>query len=305
MPFDVASWIRSRFPRAKFTSTGWARMCCPFHPDSTPSFGIHIGSGNYGCRAASCGAKGGLVRLIKEIDDLSWREAFALVDRPNPFDVDAVEDPAPAVPRPPTHNELPGFLTPVSTERFPSYLIGRGFHYDDVQPFGLLFAESGPSRGDLFFPFWDLDGAYKTYKMRRMQEGARYADPESGLASKMLYGVWRLASTRTDRVFVVEGQFDVIRMWSLGLPAVGLSTCRTTAAQRNQLAELHHVFSLQVYIMLDAGEMETESAHGIAASLSCQGIAATVLTVPAGIKDPGELEYSHVPLILDACNQTR
>jgi len=202
-------------------------------------------------------------------------------------------------------------LVPVSTQHFPVYLRDRQYSPEDVSPFGLWFGNSGPMRGYVVFPFWTLDGEYKTYTARRMDDDKkskqpRYRGPEQGLASSYLYGAWLFSCLRDPPgIFAVEGPFDVMRMWTLGLPAVGLSTAASTPAQRNQLATLHQIFGVPIFIMFDTGERELESARHTAGALSCQGVPSAVIDIPDGIKDPDGMNASNASEVLDKCNKMK
>jgi DNA primase len=313
LSFDLPSWLQRHIPGGRTTSSGWYRARCVFHNETSPSFAVKVTGnrpGSFGCLAASCGRKGGLVRLIKEVEGISWAEAFQRIDQPNPFALDdvAVSDQVVRAPRA-TVNPLPAGLVPVSAERYPTYLRDRRYALEDVAPHGLLFGDGAcPTlRGYLVFPYWTIDGQYRTYSARRMGDdgrGPRHLKPDEGLANAMLYGAWRIAALpRLDRLYCVEGQFDVLRMWSLGLPAVGLSTASTTAAQRNQVVEIARQFDADVVVLLDRGASEDQSSAEIASLLRARGVRAESASLPEGVKDPDGLDAASVKLLLDIGNE--
>lgn len=305
MSFDVLAWAKSHLPGGRVTSSGWYRVKCPWHEESVPSFAVKLDSGNWGCKAASCGKTGGLVALVRHVDGVSWGEAYKKTHLPNPFDPDddPFLPPQRRVKRAP-HNSLPQGLIPVSAERFPSYLRERGYGLQDALDFGLMFGDDKALalRNHLVFPFWTLDGVYKTYTARQMSsEKSRYIQPTESLVSTLLYGVWRFAALpRVERIFVVEGQFDVLRMWKLGLPAVGLSTASATSAQRRQLVELSRQYGVPVCVLLDQGEAEADAAGDIAVHLAAWSAQAYTVALPSGVKDPDELGSPQI--LLDMCN---
>lgn len=56
---------------------GWAWGCCPFHPDSNPSFTMSLESGAFRCMSSSCGVKGGgIVSFVSQLHGLDLREAI-------------------------------------------------------------------------------------------------------------------------------------------------------------------------------------------------------------------------------------
>lgn len=243
--------------------------------------------------------------LVKEVEGISWRDALAKVEVPDPFNVeDAIprrrDDRRPARP---TENPLPPFLIPVTAQRFPTYLRRRGFGLRDVAPFGLQFANSGELRGHVVFPYWDFHGRYRSWRSRIMSlEQKQFLGPEEAITANLLYGVWRLASLQTlDRIFIVEGPFDVIRFWSYGLPTVGLGTTAMSAAQENQVVELARQFGAVIYVLLDRGASEWGAAEVIAATLLGRGARALPFSLPEGVKDPDLLPREQAQELLDKC----
>ena len=49
-------------------------MCCPFHKERKPSFGIHAETGKYNC--FSCNAKGDIISFIGRILNVDRKEAI-------------------------------------------------------------------------------------------------------------------------------------------------------------------------------------------------------------------------------------
>lgn len=307
MSFDLQGWLRQHFPSGKPTGSGWYRARCPFHDEHSPSFAVNLQSGSFGCLAASCRRHGGLALLVKEVEGLTWREALAKVRLPNSFDVfDPIPQYRPAERERPPENPFPQGLVPVSTQRYPTYLRERGYWLRDVERFGLHFGEGGDLMGWLVFPFWDLDGRYRTWRARVMADDRplRYTNPSEGIGNQLLYGAWLLGQQRQlDRFFVVEGQFDVARLWSHGLAAGGLSTVEPSAAQINQVVLLSRQFNASVCVLLDQGEAEHAAALAIASSLRRRGVRAYSLALPAGVKDPDLLhDPEDVRKLLDKCH---
>lgn len=48
MPFDVEAWLKRHIPGGRVTASGWYRAKCPLHQDHSPSFAVHVPSGNFG-----------------------------------------------------------------------------------------------------------------------------------------------------------------------------------------------------------------------------------------------------------------
>lgn len=59
----------------------WAWGCCPFHPDSNPSFTVNLESGTFRCMSSSCGVKGsGIVSFVCQLHGLNVRQALAFLE---------------------------------------------------------------------------------------------------------------------------------------------------------------------------------------------------------------------------------
>ena len=52
-------------------------MCCPFHKERKPSFGIHAETGKYNC--FSCNAKGDIISFIGRILNVDRKEAIKYI----------------------------------------------------------------------------------------------------------------------------------------------------------------------------------------------------------------------------------
>jgi len=315
MAFDILAWAQSKIPGGRVGGSGWYNVRCPFHQDGHPSFGLNLTTGKWKCKAASCGRSSTeIARLVMLVEQVGWREACAKVDRPNPFDVDDYPGTKAAKPARPTVNPFPDNLVAVSGQRFPTYLRERGYCLQDALAFGLHFGDdaAGPFRGYLVFPYWSLDGEYATYSARRMSDedhGSRFQQAPHGIAARHLYGAWRFRGVAwAERIFVVEGQFDTLRMWTLGLPAGGLSTSSASPAQLNQIVTLSRIYDAPVCVLLDNGpdgrprREEQERAAAIVAELSAAMVPAYVGELPEGIKDPDRLTGESVGKLLDMCN---
>jgi DNA primase len=59
----------------------WAIGCCPFHPDSNPSFAMNMESGGYYCHSTACGVRGGdIVSFVRSLYDLNYTSAIAWLE---------------------------------------------------------------------------------------------------------------------------------------------------------------------------------------------------------------------------------
>ena len=55
----------------------WAWGCCPFHPDSNPSFTVNLETGAFRCMSSNCGVRGGnIVSFVSQLYGIGYREAL-------------------------------------------------------------------------------------------------------------------------------------------------------------------------------------------------------------------------------------
>lgn len=304
---DIASYLESH-PELGLSPEGnrgeW-RGSCPFHQGGTggKNFAINVHTGQFICRASSvesnCGIRGGfplfykLVEGIKSWSDVrkhlqnrlpvrNWDDFLGLTQR---------GDTSPGV----VYQDFPPecFHRPVTKEEFPYYLRLRG--YDERlcdYGFGFRYATGGYFNGRLLMPFFDLDGRLLTFTARAMDEGVepRYAFPEGATTREFLYGVHRLAHVdRTSAIWVVEGQFDVVRLAWLGELALGLSTGTISARQALDVRKLYDMLRCPVLVCLDRGTQI--KGRRIWSELRAMGVDARFVDISEVEKDPGLLQY--------------
>lgn len=76
LPLPV-DFYRAEVDGLKEYKDGWAWGCCPFHPDSKPSFTVNLESGAFRCMSSSCGVHGGsIVSFVSQLHNLDQHEAF-------------------------------------------------------------------------------------------------------------------------------------------------------------------------------------------------------------------------------------
>lgn len=286
-------------------SRGEWRGSCPFHHGGSGgvNFAINVHTGQFICRASSvesnCGVRGGFPLFYKLVEGITsweevrkrlhhdmpiknWNEFLGLMQRGEQTRGVAFQDFPPDV-----------FHRAVTPSDFPYYLRLRG--YDERlcgYGFGLRVAFAGEFRGRLLMPFFDLEGRLLTFTARAMDEATqpKYRFPDGATSGAFLYGVHRLASAvRVTAIWVVEGQFDVIRLAWLGEFAVGLSTGTMSARQALDLRQLSDLYRCPVLVCLDKGTQM--KGHTIWAELRAMGVDARFVDISAVAKDPGLLLY--------------
>ena len=185
-------------------------------------------------------------------------------------------------------------FAPREVEAMREHLNALGFEDDRLLETGLLFRreESGEIRprfrNRLIFPIFDAAGHPVGFGGRLLGPGEpKYLNSaESPLFSKakLLYGLnWaKHAIRREDRVLVVEGYFDVVRLVSAGFDAVvaALGTALTDGQ-----AGLLRRYTQNAFLLYDSDRAGLKATFRAGDELLHHGFAVQVVTLPEG-EDP-------------------
>ena len=230
---------------------------CPFHKDGQekhPSFSIHCGNdkaGVYHC--FTCGTSGNIISLLSYCLDVSIDTAKEIICK-NFENVIA-----------PTSLELP--IIDLNTPKnyctinenvlkqyryIHPYVLERGLTEETIKKFSLGCTPDGQY---ITFPCWDkfgnLIGIFK-----RSTTSKRFLIPSN--IEKPIYLLNFVLQENYDRVFVCEGNFDALKMWQNGYPAIALFGAGTSKPQM----ELLNSTGIRHYILMydndDAGRHGAE-----------------------------------------------
>ena len=150
-------------------------------------------------------------------------------------------------------------------------------------------------RERLMFPIWDTAGHPVGFGGRVLGKGEpKYLNsPESEIFNKrsLLYGMhWaKNAIRKADRVFIVEGYFDVIRLMLSGIEeAVAPMGTAMTEAQ----AALVKKYTRTAYLLYDSDQAGLKATFRTGDVLLSNGVSARVVTLPDG-DDPDTFAAKH------------
>lgn len=197
-----------------------ALALCPFHQDRNPSFRFNMRRGVYICY--SCGAKGGIGRFLNHFG-ASYQEPPVTMEMLN-MQIAYLERNL-AMHGSTTHVAHPWKYWPeVSLQRFAFPHDGwaqRGFDGPTVDSWGLGY---DPVSDRLTLPLRDVYGRLLGVAYRRMDQTryGKYVYPKNFPKKKNMFGSWKVREKTTDRVALVEGPTDVIRVQQAGIPALGI-----------------------------------------------------------------------------------
>jgi DNA primase len=175
-----------------------------------------------------------------------------------------------------------------------AYLNTLGFDDERQGEAGLLTTPEGATeprprfRGRLIFPIYDVSGRVVGFGGRLLGPGEpKYLNsPESRIFSKgkLLYGLnWaKQAARRDERMLVVEGYFDVVRLIGAGIESVvaPMGTALTEDQER-----LVRRYTDRVYLLYDSDKAGLKATFRSGDELLRQGASVQVVTLPEG-EDP-------------------
>lgn len=295
---------------------------CPFCGGEDPSqhMGINLTTGAWGCLRNGLHAGRNFKYLLERLVGSLTAEHMLGNDKVTPDNFDsAVASLAREERGLPEHEDvvITGFPTEfiplnfidpkqgkVNTEsrgygfdRFKDYLINRGFG-KDAGKVGLTYELRGCLRGEwnnrVIFPIFDLDHQilgwygraivkaylrYKAFPLGPQVKTSVFNLPQALLGGKVLY--------------LVEGPVDALKVDFYGSPlgsrAVALSSNTVTSAQVNLITRLAKGYNY-LNILLDQDAL----AQAFALQRTLAHLSPQLVTLPKGVKDPGELTAEEV-----------
>ncbi len=147
------------------------------------------------------------------------------------------------------------------------YLVERGIQRTTAAEFGVgFYAGTGLMQGRIVIPIHNPRGELVAYAGRGVNGGGpKYKLPIGFRKSLEVYNVHRAATASSDRVIVVEGYFDCLRVHQAGFRCVvALMGCALSGQQEELLLERFQA----VVLMLDGDKAGRSGSRAIAARLS-------------------------------------
>jgi hypothetical protein len=299
---DISRYLQSH-PELDLTGSGKEqRGTCPFHSSprgQVTNFAINTETGYWLCRSPACGLKGSFPLFYKLLERIeNWADVRARLDRSLPIrnweellSFQSKQDRVASI----RYQELPSeiFQQPISAQNFPTYLRGRGYNESLLDlGYDLRLCSGGEYRGRILLPFYDLQGQLLTFTARLMDDSSqddRYRFPEGATTNQFLYGVHRINSFRkVPTLYVCEGQFDVIRLATLGEMAVGISKGIISDRQLLDVKRICQLYTCSATVCLDRGAFA--GTQKIWSELCSLGVEAQYVDISPIAKDPGELD---------------
>lgn len=307
---DIRSYVNNHAKLSHLKeggNRGEYRGECPFHGGGYSNFAVNVNTGFFICRAGSCGVRGGFPLLYKMLEGItSWEEVRKRLDRTLPIKnwKEVLDFQTSVGPRRPDvqYDELPldAFQQVITKENFLPYLQTQRKYDSSICDLGfdLRFCFGGEYRNRILLPFYDLDRRLCTFTARSIipSEEVRYRFPEGATTNQFLFGIHRLPNS-VKRMFIVEGQFDVIRLATYGEFAIGLSTVTASSRQLLDIQKIAKLYQCQVYVMLDSGAFHNSQL--IWAALKALGVNnCKPIDLSDYAKDPDTLSFEDLTTLL-------
>lgn len=284
--FDLESWLDLNLS-GRINGNEYSAKC-PYC-GKAGKFSINVDNELFRCFSGSCQASGRAWQLISFVEGVSGKSARDIMGVK--FDDKKTFEKKKAVENSRWNIDLPEEFIPCwKSGRKPEYRIveylSKRLSKETLKAFGVGFCRDGKFYNRAIVPVssaygsaWtarDATDAWKTNDRR-----PKYTNPPGGWAQDLLMG-WDSYEPGQD-LCIVEGPFDVMKLYEHGIAAVGLLGKVLGAGQRAQLLTLPS--NTYVTILIDPEEKRW-TVDDIHASLCMKFKNIYVGTLPQGV-DPG------------------
>ena len=310
---NLSEAARERIARACFDvqseNGGWLNGLCPFHPDTTPSFGYNVTDDVFKC-LGTCVDSGDLVDLWCLVNGYAARsqDGFKAFKRAH------AEDMGLGAPQRKTPGQLAKaaqrtaakeckqipeavyeVFGPIPDAMYGELRLRRGWNKETVEELGIRLLTHFRKKTDLYRPFplknqplnrlvlpvrdeksvlWNLR-VYYPFKEDIPEEGAKIISWGKGHGSSRIFP--SPALLRPGPIILAEGESDTVCGRSQGLINVFTQTSKTTHFPPDQLQWLA---GRDVYLPYDADKPGQEYAHKAAKSLYKAGCKVRIIEWP-------------------------
>lgn len=297
-------------------------ICCPTCNDDKPRLYVGADSGAWIC--FHCGAQGNLVGLLKGLlgdfdEAFELRRKWTRDEAPDPFEhVGAAR----STPKPAVSIELPDEFRPLeatSPAHFVKYLQKRGVPLELAQARGVGYCLEGYYRYRIILPVVNDEYLYtfvaRTILVRCPSCGGRIATstpaaacmcerpipkvltPQGGTPRQALYNLDAVRHAGGQRVVVVEGVFDALRLPDEAVALLGSSPSPTQISLLAGVAR-----GRDVIVCLDGDSAGRGGAAKVADGLASAMVRVRVAHLAEG-QDPGSLSRLDLQGVLTAATR--
>ncbi|MFA5049213.1 MAG: CHC2 zinc finger domain-containing protein [Patescibacteria group bacterium] len=258
----------------KNVSSGWIGTACPWCGDTSNHLGINLDTKVFSCWR--CGEKGNFVKLVMELESLSFKEAMKQINQYGHFFTELKPK---SIIRSQSIEET---FSPVF-DWHKDYLTGRGFDADQIiQKYKL---QSGRLTSDyahrLVIPYF-VKGKMVTFTSRDVTGKAKYKYKHLSVSKSIIptkEALFNIDSVKNSCI-VCEGCLDVFR---IGDGSVALGGVNYTKKQLIQLMQFKRLF-----ILFDPEDHAQVLAKKLGLEISSINPSVEIIKIKLD-KDPGDL----------------
>ena len=254
---------------------------CPFHGNHrTPAGEVDKNNGTFYC--FSCHKVADIYELIMFVAKKTYFEAARLIKK-NEVDSDLRSEIVSKLIEKPDYIEYDKYVIDrlaedaISTHRAVGYFNNRSISKESMQKFALGYSSK---RDMVTVPVHSPDGVLVGF-VGRSVEGKDFKNTPGLPKSKVLFNLHRVKSS--NRVFVVESSFDVIRLDQVGLPAVATLGANVSNIQVDLLRKYFN----NIYVIADNDEAGGNMKERI---LEKVGSRVSVIQLDKQYKDIGDMD---------------
>lgn len=253
-------------------------LCCPFHNDNKPSFGIHKDTGVFNCFA--CGVKGDFIYFISKVLD-STRD----IGEEFLSSLSSTERIAPKITTPtkPSNTETYEYTRYINYIGY-KYFHGRRISRSTVD----MFSIGTEKDAYVVFPIRDIDGTVLAIQKRHI-ETKKFLFPVGFNVKNYIFGLHELIKygNPSNPVIVCESVIDCMTCWEYGSQAIALYSAMPSDAQFKLLVRTSFRLFKDGFDRDDAGRTGWElfKKYGVAKGLR------VIESKDHGKKDINDLTY--------------
>jgi len=234
--------------------------CCPFHADKTPSFTVYPVTNSYNC--FGCDASGTVIDFVMAKDNLTPGDVLIKLSEKYNIPITGVNQ-----------ETIKRKKEIVAKERFragdyykkaaeaQSYVFGRGITLEVGKSFGIGYNKENHS---LTIPIMNTYSEIVGMAERFLEEGhqPKYknsAESEVYQKSKLLFGLDKARKKIKEKVYIVEGYFDVMAMHVFGLNETVAYCGQSITEEQSKLLSNYITASTKIYLIPDKDETGTKN----------------------------------------------
>lgn len=264
---------------------------CPFHDDMTPSLTYFPNTDTFHC--FGCGVGGTVIDYIMQRESI--KEPYEAVEyMAEKFDISIVGFDKESIKRKKEEvkkNRSSAAKHFKNIKKAESFLLDRGFEKGVIRDFGIGF---NISQNAITIPFLDTYGNVVGETFRNLDDDKpKYVNSQENEVfrkSELLYGLDKARKNIKDKVFIVEGYFDVMALYQMGYKeSVAYCGASLTNGQASLLSKYINKRT-KIYLIPDNDETGKKNvSRNIKILKSTCGNPISVITFPEGIKDVNDV----------------